>query len=173
MIVKHWLLILGGMKNIASALLLMNLLAFSLVAIPLTPVRAAEEAAEPGPGKDDKKGPKDVTGGKFAGDPIYVHISPMILPVINENGVEQLVTIIIDVEVKDFDAADQMHSHMPRVMDALMRKLYGGLGTGVLKNGKLADVSKVKSKALDAVAEVIGAENVREILVQSISQRML
>jgi hypothetical protein len=119
------------------------------------------------------KGPTDVTGGRFAGDPIYVHIDPMILPVINDSGVEQLVTVILDVQVKDFDAADVMHANMPRVMDSLMTALYGGLGQGTLRNGKLVDVSRVKSKAIDAVGKVIGSDNVRDVLVQSVSQRML
>lgn len=144
--------------------------------MPLAPVMAAEEAKKDAPKdapKDAKKGDADVSGGKFAGDPIYVHISPMILPVINESGVEQLITVQIDVEVKNFDAADAMHSHMPKVMDALMSHLYGGLGSGVLKKGKLVDVSKIKIKANDAVSEVIGADNINEVLVQGVAQRML
>jgi hypothetical protein len=119
-----------------------------------------------------KKGPDDTTGGRFAGDPIYIHMSPMVLPVINENGVEQLVTIIMDVQVKDFDAADQMHTNMPRVQDALMRALYGGLGAGVLRNGKLVDINKIKNKSVAAVGEVIGIENVHDVLIQGVSQRM-
>jgi len=127
-------------------------------------------------GADGKPPPKTdpgVTGGRFVGDPIYVHIDPMVMPVINDNGVEQLATIIMDVEVKDFDAADTMHAHMPKVMDALMRHLYGGLGSGALRNGKLVDVTKVKNKAIAAVGEVIGADNVRDVLIQNVSQRML
>ena len=123
--------------------------------------------------KNDKKKSDDVSGGRFAGDPIYVHISPMVLPVINDSGVEQLVTIILDVQVKNFDSADDMHTNMPKVMDSLMRALYGGLGQGVLRNGKLVNVGKIKNKAITAVGEVIGAENIQDVLVQGVSQRML
>jgi flagellar FliL protein len=119
-----------------------------------------------------KKGPEDVSGGRFAGDPVYVHIAPMVLPVISDQGVEQLITILIDVEVKDFDVADNMHANMPRVMDALMRSLYGGLGQGSLRNGKLVDVAKVKARATAALNEVIG-DGIREVLIQGVAQRML
>ncbi len=132
---------------------------------------AAEESG--GEGGGDKKKGDDVSGGRFRGDPIYVHISPMVLPVINDTGVEQLVTLIIDVQVKDFNAADDMHTNMPKVMDALMRSLYGGLGQGTLRNGKLVNVAKVKNKAIGAVGEVIGPDNVLDVLVQGVGQRML
>jgi len=150
-------------------------LSFMALQLPMAPQAwAAEEApAAKGGEKDDKKKDDDVSGGRFAGDPIYVHISPMVLPVIGDNGVEQLVTIIFDVQVRNFDAADNMHSNMPKIMDSLMRSLYGGLGQGVLRNGKLVNVAKVKNKAIAAVGEVIGPENVTDVLVQGVAQRML
>jgi flagellar basal body-associated protein FliL len=133
---------------------------------------AKDEGGEEG-GKKKKKGDEDVSGGRFAGDPVYVHITPLVLPVISAQGVEQLVTVIIDVEVKDFDTADNMHTNMPRVKDALMRALYGGLGQGSLRNGKLVDVNKVKVRATAALNEVIGEGGIREVLIQGIAQRML
>jgi len=168
------------MKNILSFLtLFLSLAAFSAASLP---VHAEEgkgdkkEAKSEGEGKSDKGkggGTEGVSGGKFAGDPVYVHLSPMVLPVISESGVEQLVTIQIDVEVKDFDAADKMHTNMPRVMDALMSGLYGGLGQGSLRKGKLVDVSKVKAKATAALDHVMGDGDIKNVLVQGVSQRML
>ena len=38
---------------------------------------------------------------------------------------------------------------MPRVVMRLMGGLYGGLGQGSLRNGKLVDVTKVKAKATE------------------------
>ena len=133
-----------------------------------------EEKKEEGGGEaSKKKGSADISGGRFAGDPVYVHIAPMVLPVITDEGVEQLVTVIVDVEVKDFDVADNMHTNMPRVQDALMRALYGGLGQGSLRNGNMVDVNKIKAKATAALNEVLGAESIREVLIQGIGQRML
>ncbi|MDR3424982.1 MAG: hypothetical protein P4M13_07910 [Alphaproteobacteria bacterium] len=160
------------MKKPRLLLLAAGFLAFGALQPAATP-RAFAKDAPAAKSDSKKKGGEDVTGGRFAGDPIYVHISPMVLPVINDAGVEQLVTILFDVQVKDFDATQQMNTNMPRVMDSLMRHLYGGLGEGVLRNGKLVNVNKVKQKAIDAVAEVIGKDNVIDVLVQGIGQRML
>ncbi|MBV8061560.1 MAG: hypothetical protein JO126_08700 [Alphaproteobacteria bacterium] len=123
-------------------------------------------------GAKKKGGDEDVSGGRFKGDPVYVHLAPIVLPVIADSGVEQLVTVQIDVEVKDFDVADNIHTNMPKVRDSLMRALYGGLGNGSLRNGKLVDVTRIKSKALTALNDAIGS-GVLDVLIQNVAQRML
>ncbi len=131
-----------------------------------------EEKKDKGEG-GDKKSDKDVSGGRFAGDPVYVHLAPMILPVITEKGSEQIVTLAITLELKDFDAADDVHTNMPRVMDAIMRVLYGGLGNGDLRNGQLVDVDRIKLKATNAIGEVVGPDNIKNVLIEAIAQRRL
>jgi flagellar basal body-associated protein FliL len=132
------------------------------------------EKSEGGEGGEEggKKDDKDVTGGRFAGDPIYVHITPLVLPVISDQGLEQIVTVIIDVEVNSYDVAEKMHTNMPRVKDTLMRALYGGLGKGNLRDGKLVNVNKIKAKTTAALTEVLGPGAVKEVLVQGVGQRI-
>lgn len=159
------------------SLLLLSVLSINLVGshFAFANEGKAEKKAESGDhgGEKGKKKPEGVVGGRFAGDPIYVHIAPMVMPVISDAGVEQLVTIVLDIEVKDFDTADNLHSNMSKVMDALMRGLYGGLGQGSLRKGKLVDVAKVKTKATLALREVLGEDSIKNVLVQGVSQRML
>jgi flagellar FliL protein len=133
----------------------------------------AKKADKPGEEGKNKKSDEDVSGGRFAGDPIYVHIAPLVMPMITADGVEQIITLQIDVEVKDFDVADNIHANMPRIRDALMRGLYGSLGDGSVMNGKMVDVAKVKAKAASALQTVVGMDGIREVLVQGIAQRVL
>jgi flagellar basal body-associated protein FliL len=165
------------MKKRTPMFLLLGLMTLGVLQIAVASSAVAAEAGKTAGDDDDSKKkknvPEDTSGGRFAGDPIYVHMPPMVLPIISDTGVEQLVTIILDVEVKDFDAADQMHANMPRVQDSLMRSLYGGLGQGSLRHGKLVDVAKVKNKAISSVGEIIGIDNVVDVLIQGVSQRML
>ena len=125
-------------------------------------------------GGDKKKGDGVVTGGRFAGDLIYVHLEPIVLPLINESGAEQIFTVIIDLQVKDFDAADTLHSNMPRVRDTMMRVLYGGLSDGSLRIGRhMIDVIKVKARIGAALEKTMGAKLVDDVLIQDIAQRKL
>ncbi len=159
-----------------------------VLCLPLTNARAAEEAGEHAKPKEKEKekggeggeegggkskGPEDVSGGRFAGDPIYVHLEPFVIPVITDDGAEQIVTMLIDLEVKDFDSGDKIHSEMPKIRDALMRYLYGGLGNGDLRNGRMVDVTRIKAKAKRALAEVVGNDEVRDVLIQAVAQRVL
>jgi flagellar basal body-associated protein FliL len=137
------------------------------------PKKEDKKKKEEGEGGEAKRAPSDVSGGRFEGDPVYVHLSPMILPVITDNGAEQIVTLAVTIEVRDFDAADDVHTNMPKVMDALMRALYGGLGNGELREGQLINVSKVKAKAINAVGEAVGPEKIRDVLIEAVAQRRL
>ena len=165
-----------------SLILALLLTAFTVVLAPT--VRAAESAEAPkeapkkeAPKKEEggeaKSVPKDISGGRFAGDPVYVHLSPMILPVITDTGAEQIVSLQITIEVTDFNSADTIHTNMPKVMDALMRALYGGLGNGDLRNGQLIDVTRIKTKATTALGEAVGADNIRDVLIEAVAQRRL
>ncbi len=154
--------------SLISAVLLMGAPAPSF-AVDQSPVTVTGKGA-PG-GETKKPSDKDVSGGRFVGDPVYVHLAPMVMPIISDEGLEQTVTLLIDVQVKDFDVADQVQSNMPKVMDALMRALYGGLGKGYLRNGKMIDVTKLKARATTALTDVVGP-GIVEVLVEGVSQRM-
>jgi hypothetical protein len=62
---------------------------------------------------------------------------------------------------------------MPRVMDALIQALYGGLGNGSLSNGRLADVAKIKAKAMTALQNAEGVDSIKDVLIVNMSQRLL
>ncbi len=126
-------------------------------------------------GKKEAQSQEDgeIFGGRFEGDPIYVRIKSLILPVINEEGVEQLVTLALDIRVKDAETADTLNKNMPRVIDALLRTLYGGLEDGSLKKGKLVNLGKIKAKAIKAVSEIVNRDKIVDVLIEGITQRML
>lgn len=127
-------------------------------------------------GHGEKKGKKDkdqdITGGRFTGDPIYVRLPVLVLPVISERGAQQTVTLLVNVEVDSLGTANDLHDKRPRVMDALMRALYGKLGEGDLLEGALVDVGRVKEQATKAVTEITGPNKVRNVLIQGVAQRI-
>ncbi len=134
-----------------------------------TPKAAHGEEGE----SKEKQDKKSITGGKLAGDPVYVHLQPIIMPVIDKNGAQQLVVLVIDLQVRNFDVADKLHANMPRVNDAILQALYGGLGEGTLRDGHLVNVVRVKKKIAKTIEKVLGPDLVTDVLIQAISQRML
>jgi flagellar basal body-associated protein FliL len=134
-----------------------------------------DKKAEGGDKKDKDKKEKDtssITGGRFDGDPVYLHMQPVFLPVVTKVGAEQLVTLMVDLRLNDIKTAENLRSNMPVVRDALMQELYGGLGNGTLRDGNLINVYKLKAKIASALNKVMPG-TVQEVLIQAIAQRKL
>lgn len=123
-----------------------------------------------GDGESEKKG-----GGKEAqaGDLLYVRLEPMVLPVITDNGAQQLITLLIQLQVKDFAAQERLQMRMPQLTDAIFTALYGGLGQGSLRQGHLVNIAKVKRRIIEAVDKAIAPNLIDEVLIGGVGQRML
>ncbi|MFA5041406.1 MAG: hypothetical protein WC464_07220 [Bdellovibrionales bacterium] len=161
------------MRKLPLSFLFLGFLAFCAGQSPSA--FAAEHGAKSNGEKSEgsKKEDDNISGGRFEGDPVYVRIVPLTLPIISSNGVEQIVSLIITVHMKDLEKANLLHKNMPRAVDSLLRHLYGGLDEGTLRNGKIVNIPKIKRKAKAAIEEIIGKGTVEEVLVEGVSQRML
>lgn len=125
-----------------------------------------EEAGEKG--ETSKKDKDSAPGGGS-----YVHLQPIFLPVVSENGAEQIVTLLIDLQVKDLDAVIRLRQTMPRIQDSIVQALYGGLGDGSLRKGHVVDISKIKAKIANVLDRLPDGHAVTDVLIQGVAQRML
>jgi len=101
-----------------------------------------------------------------------VRISPIVVPVIGKEKVEQFVTIVATVEV---DAAKQPQAaaNVPRLVDAFISAMYAGIDDRTLMNGPLVNIPAVKDKLTAAAAKVLGPGVAQGVLVQVVTQRNL
>ena len=106
------------------------------------------------------------------GPPVYVEFNPMQVPLLGERGLEQMITLVVALQVRDNGVGDEVIEMAPRLNDAFLLELYGSLQRGdvMLDNG-MVDLRVVKRKLLGAAAEVLGDHMVDDILVQMVSQR--
>ena len=126
--------------------------------------------------KDAKAKKRDsvtITGGMTADDPIFLHLAPITLPVINDYGAQQIVTMLVDLHMNDLANAQKMQKEMPRIKDAVMQALYGGLADGTMRNANALDVPRIKTGIHETINRVFGGDHVREVLIQAVSQRKL
>ena len=130
--------------------------------------------AEPAPASSDHDGKEDLTRSIAPNQqPLFVTIDNLHIPIIGDDGPEQLLSLIVSLEVKDLPTAENVRVRTPRLADAYMRALYGALYRGSIRNGTLVDVTKVKRKLEVATEEVLGPNIVRNVLVQAVAQRRL
>ena len=132
------------------------------------PVVLASGGGESAGGKEGEEEKKDRRG-----DLNYVRMEPMVIPVISDNGAQQLVTFIIQLQVKDFSAAERLQSRMPQLTDAIFTALYGGLGQGSLRQGHQVVIPKVKKRIIDAVDKTFEPGLVEDVLIGGVGQRVL
>lgn len=103
--------------------------------------------------------------------PVYVRFNPLQLPLIGDDGIEQVIDIIVALEVADNAAADKVIAMAPRLNDAILRDLYGVLHTSRIMRNGIVNVNAVKQRIVAVAQGIMGEELVKDALVQGVAQR--
>jgi flagellar FliL protein len=113
----------------------------------------------------------DGHGGKEGGD--FVELSPLVLPIIDDTGVTQVVSIVVVIEAASANAANDIRKFEPRLNDAYIQEMYGILNKHAALQGGVVRVDMLKER-LNAISQrVLGTEMVNDVLLQVIQQRPL
>ncbi len=128
--------------------------------------------------QDKKARRKDVatiTGGADAtsNEPVFLHLTPVTFPIINDYGAQQIISMLIDLQMKDLESARELQRNMPRLKDALMVALYGGLADGKMRNAEALDIPAIKNNIQKTLDQTFGAGLVQNVYIQGVSQRKL
>ena len=103
--------------------------------------------------------------------PVYVRFNPLQLPLIGDDGIEQVIDIIVALEVPDDAAADKVIAMAPRLNDAILRDLYGVLHTSRIMRNGVVNVNAIKQRIVAVAQGIMGKELVSDALVQGVAQR--
>ncbi len=101
----------------------------------------------------------------------FITMRPLILPVINEEGMQEIVSVVVALQVKSQRRMEQVSSVAPKLNDAYMRALYGKIGRNIYRNGQFIDVNKLKMKLASITEQLLGKDKVQDVLIQGITQR--
>ncbi|MDR6771149.1 hypothetical protein [Azospirillum sp. BE72] len=102
----------------------------------------------------------------------FVRLPPLVVPMIGPSRVEQFVTVVVAVEVV-LDKQPLAQANQPRLTDAFLTALYGGIADQSILNGALVNIPAVKAKLVEAAGKIIGKDAVQDVLVQAVTQRNL
>ncbi|MGB4101326.1 MAG: hypothetical protein WBK91_05420 [Alphaproteobacteria bacterium] len=105
------------------------------------------------------------------GDKVYVSIGPIILPVVTDDGPQQIITMIVSLQVEDIEGSDKVRQQLPRLVDAYMRALYGRLDRNTMHHGRIVNIDFIKRMVGRATDEILGKGIVEDVLIQAIAQR--
>ncbi|MGB4058074.1 MAG: flagellar basal body-associated FliL family protein [Alphaproteobacteria bacterium] len=116
--------------------------------------------------KEEKK-----KGGHGAAGAVFVELDPLILPIIDNTGVTQTVSLVIALEVESEDRAKEVKDLTPRLKDAYIQDMYGILNKHAAMKGGVLQVSTIKTRLNKVTTEVLGEDMVHDVLLQVVSQR--
>ena len=102
---------------------------------------------------------------------VFVELDPIILPIIDTQGVTQVVTLVVSLEVYGEDNADFAKRMSPRLKDAFIQDMYGVLNRKASMEGGVVRADQLKARLLKASGKVLGTQRVNDVLLQVVSQR--
>jgi flagellar FliL protein len=123
---------------------------------------AAEKA------KEEKHAKK---GGGHAEKSEFVELDPLILPVVDNEGVSQVISLVVAIEVGSAEAKKEVEAVIPRLKDAYIQEMYGLLSKQAVLKGGVLQVSYLKEKLNKISTEVLGEEGFNDVLLQVVQQR--
>ena len=101
----------------------------------------------------------------------FVEMKPIVLPIIDAQGVSQVVTLIVSLEVTGEDNEKYVQALAPRLKDAFIQDMYGMLNRKASMEGGVVKVDHLKNRLNKVSAKVLGQKKVNEVLLQVVNQR--
>ncbi len=101
----------------------------------------------------------------------FVQMTPLVLPIVDKNGVSQVVNLVISLEVKDAEVAKEVERFQPRLKDAFIQDMYGVLTRQAAMDGGVVQVGYIKNRLNKVTTKVMGKDKVQDVLLQVVQQR--
>lgn len=101
----------------------------------------------------------------------FVELDPLILPIIDNSGVSQVISLVIALEVPDSASKSEVEALTPRLKDAYIQEMYGLLNKHAAMKGGVLQVGYLKERLNSISAEVLGKEKFNDVLLQVVEQR--
>ena len=98
-------------------------------------------------------------------------MSPLVLPIVDKNGVSQVISLVVSIEVKDEISAKEVERLSPRLKDAYIQDMYGVLTKQAAMEGGVVQVGYIKNRLNTVTLKVLGKDLVRDVLLQVVQQR--
>lgn len=100
-----------------------------------------------------------------------VELSPVILPIVDNNGLRQTVSMVIALEVEGVSAADEIKQMEPRLKSAYITDMYGALSKHAVQKGGVIQVNSLKRRLSRINTKILGKDAVHDVLLKVIQQR--
>lgn len=102
---------------------------------------------------------------------VFVKLSPIIVPIMTEEGTTQIVTLVVALEVGSATNEGLVEENRLRLTDAFLTDMYGVFDKNILIKNGFIDVERVKYRLSKISKKILGEEVVTGVLLQAVQQR--
>lgn len=103
-------------------------------------------------------------------EPKFVKLDPLVVPIVDSEGVSQVISMVIQFEVKDEESAKKVESLRPRIKDAFITDMYGLMNSKAAMDNGVLRVGYVKKRLTDISQRVMGDGVIDSVLLQMVQQ---
>jgi len=103
----------------------------------------------------------------------FVKLTPIVLPIIDNSGVSQVVTLVVSLEVNGDENAEYATNMIPRLKDAYIQDMYGVLNRKASLEGGVIKVDELKERLNRVSIQILGENKVNSVLLQVVNQRAI
>lgn len=103
----------------------------------------------------------------------FVKLDPIILPIIDEQGVSQVITLVVSLELDGKEDAERAEILVPRLKDAIIQDMYGVLNRKASNKGGLVKVDQLKARLNRVSTKILGEKHLNGVLLQVVNQRQI
>lgn len=122
-------------------------------------------------GDGHKEAKKDKHGGGHGEAAEFVELDPLVLPIVDNSGVTQVVSLVVAIEAADAGAVETIKKLSPRLKDAYIQDMYGVLNEHAALKGGVIQVSAIKARLNKITQDILGEEVAHGVLLQVVQQR--
>lgn len=112
-------------------------------------------------------------GGEAKSGHEYVELQPLVLPIIDGNGISQSISLVVAIEVKNSSDAQKVKNIAPKLQDAYIQDMYGVLNKSINFNKGGAIQVKGLKERLNLVTKNVAGDIAYDVLLQVVQQRPL
>lgn len=112
-------------------------------------------------------------GGGHGEGAEFVELDPLILPIVGDDGISQVVSLVVAIEVADAEKKVALEAVIPRLKDAYIQEMYGMFSKEAALKGGVLQVQALKEKLNSVSAKVLGKDGFEDVLLQVVQQRQI
>lgn len=100
-----------------------------------------------------------------------VKFDPVLVPVVDRDGVSQVVTLVVGLEIIHGANIDHVKMMSPKLKNAYIQDMYGVLNRHAAMKGGTLGVDLIKSRLSKISQRILGEDVVYEVKVEAVQQR--